>query len=168
MEIKIVDVKDGNLAEVLTDQLVMEQPAPAPQSDAELLTEAASQLITIANRLVQQPPTEELEWYPNDLPESMTWPAAKEAVEKLGEGWRLPTDVEWSAEIDRSKFNPALRDPSKLPGIKSEPYWTATPDASDPQHHAWFVTLNYGDVSLYPQHYKFWVRPCRARRAPSQ
>lgn len=112
--------------------------------------------------------TDSIEWYPEDLPERMTWAAAKEAVEKLGDGWRVPSAEEWSAEIDRTKFNPALRAPSKFPGIMSDGYWTSAPAASDLKSSAWVVDIYYGGVNLYGQNGKFWVRPCRARRAPSQ
>lgn len=167
MEIKIIEVSAPDVVAAL-EGLFGAASAPAPKSDADLLSEAASQIITIANRIGQQPAREELEWYPEDLPR-MTWAAAKEAVENLGDGWRLPTDKEWEAEIDRSKFEPALRNAGKLPGIKSEGYWTSTPDASDPQGNAWVVLLDYGYVLLYSQGSQFWVRPVRAaRRAPSQ
>lgn len=166
MEIKIVELSASSVAELLAGLCSI---ASAPKSDADLLSEAASQIITIANRLEQQPAHEELEWYAEDLPERMSWTAAKEAVDKLGEGWRLPTDKEWEAEIDRAKFDPALRDAEKFPGIKSDDsYWTGTPGASDPQDYAWVVGLHSGYVHLYCQNAKFWVRPCRARRAASQ
>ncbi len=43
------------------------------------------------------------------------------------------------------------------------------PDASDPQHHAWVVNLNNGNVNLNNQNNQFWVRPVRsARRASSE
>ena len=166
MEIRIIEVSAPDVVAALEELLAAEA---APKSDADLLSEAASQIITIANRIGQQPTREELEWYPEDLPERMSWTAAKEAVEKLGDGWRLPTDKEWEAEIDRSKFKPALRDTEKLPGIKSDGwYWTNTPDASDPQGNAWVVYLGNGYVLLDHQDGQYWVRPCRARRAPSQ
>lgn len=168
MEIRVIEVSAPDVVAAL-EGLFGAASAPAPKSDADLLSEAASQIITIANRLEQQPAHEELEWYAEDLPERMSWTAAKEAVDKLGEGWRLPTDKEWEAEIDRAKFDPALRDAEKLPGIKSEGYWTGTPGASGPQGSAWVVGLHHGGVSLDYRGSQFWVRPVRAaRRAPSQ
>ena len=134
---------------------------------------AAEPLTSYTSCSVVQPnPTtdgsEELEWYPEDLPARLAWDDTLAAVEQIGDGWRVPSTDEWSSEIDRTKFNPALRDPSKFPGIKNEGYWTSTPGASDPKTYAWIVGLYYGLVGLRSQNDEFWVRPCRARRAPSQ
>jgi hypothetical protein len=111
-----------------------------------------------------------IEWYPEDLGgKRMTHAEAGAAVAKLGDGWRLPDiDKDWLPEIDRTKHGPALRDPSRIPGAKNDWYWTSSRGASDPEGGAWIVYLGDGYTGIDYRYYTAWVRPCRARRAPSQ
>ena len=114
-----------------------------------------------------------MEWLNCNLEDKrLTLTEAKKALAKLGNGWGLPPAEKPTdgllAEIDRSKYAPALRNPNLFPNIKHEAYWCSTPDASDPQNHAWVVGLGGGGVDLYGRNNTAWVRPCRARRAASQ
>ncbi len=97
----------------------------------------------------------------------MTHAEALEAcknIDALGsQDWRLWTDVEALAIVDRSKWNPAV-DADFFPDIEASSYWTASPDASDPDY-AWFVGFGYGDALLDGRSYHAFARAVRVASA---
>lgn len=89
-----------------------------------------------------------------------TWTEAKQACEKLGKGWRLPTVSELFSLVDRKKYNPAI-DTNIFPDTKSSWYWTSELVAGS-DGYAWFVNFYDGCVdSFYKYNYNY-VRPVRA------
>jgi hypothetical protein len=59
--------------------------------------------------------------------------------------WRLPTDTEAQACVDRSKYNPATESEA-FGSTKSDWCWTSTPCAWRPGSAAWCVLFDFGDV----------------------
>ncbi len=59
--------------------------------------------------------------------------------------WRLPTDHELLALVDRSRYNPAI-DTTFLPDTKSDWYWTSTVCAWS-SSRAWGVYFDFGHCS---------------------
>lgn len=74
--------------------------------------------------------------------------------------WRLPTDRELSYLADRSRHRPAV-DTRFFPDIKSDWYWSSSPDASDPAY-AWVVNFYDGNVHLDHRDGNAFVRAVRA------
>jgi hypothetical protein len=94
------------------------------------------------------------------FPEKMTWQVAKEACEKLGKGWRLPTVNELFSLIDRSKYDPAI-DKDMFPNTQSSYYWTSETCAYY-SVYAWMVNFNDGYVYGGKKSYGYHVRPVRS------
>lgn len=74
----------------------------------------------------------DFEVYPHDLPETMTYVNAVKAVEKLGDGWRIPTREELLLMYDRKDeiggFKTTSSSGSDFPGW----YWSRTEHRNDP------------------------------------
>jgi len=94
------------------------------------------------------------------LPERMTWEKAKEACEKLGKGWRLPTVNELFSLVDRSKYSPAI-DKDMFPDTQSSYYWTSETYAGN-GYYAWIVTFYDGYVFYGDKTNVYYVRPVRS------
>ena len=114
-------------------------------------------------------PATNIEWLADFLPSELSFENSQKATAEFplaGGGWHVPDYHESASIVDVSRFAPA-RDPV-FRGPATGAMWTSTPYAPDPKHYAWIVSLNNGSVYLNYQYGEFWVRPCRARRAPSQ
>jgi hypothetical protein len=74
--------------------------------------------------------------------------------------WRLPTDIEAQACVDRSKYNPATESEA-FGSTKSDWCWTSTPCAWRPGSAAWCVLFGYGGVASYDHAYECFVRAVR-------
>jgi hypothetical protein len=110
-----------------------------------------------------------LVWDANTTAESKTWAEADAAAKSCRLGgftdWRLPTLDELESIRDISRYNPAID--TSLFSAKSEWYWTASPDASDPGC-AWIVGFSYGGAYLYGRYGRCCVRAVRSVARPSQ
>lgn len=89
-----------------------------------------------------------LEIYPNELGK-MTWDKAIEAVEKLGDGWRLPTILDFQII-----YNSDLKDKFKTDAF----YWSST---EYDYYYAWFIYFNSGFAYYYFKDYTAYVRAVR-------
>ncbi len=58
-----------------------------------------------------------LEIAPNDFPSDMNWQDAKNACEKLGNGWRLPS---------KDELNILYKNKDKIGGFANTTYWSST------------------------------------------
>ena len=81
--------------------------------------------------------------------------------------WRMPTVEELFLLADRSKCNPAI-DTDFFPSCRSDWYWTATDDASEPKDeetghsdYAWIVYFYHGDSDIYDRSDTYRVRAVR-------
>ena len=81
------------------------------------------------------------------------------AVAALGDGWRMPTDREAEALVDRSRYSPAI-DTDLFPDTESAPYWTGTPCAWD-EGSRWVVGFSCGGVGDFSGLSRACVRACR-------
>lgn len=110
-----------------------------------------------------------LEWFADFLPNEIRHHDTDKACADqtlAGGGWRMPDLAEAESIRDITRYNPA-RDPV-FRGPDSGWMWTSSRDASGPEDGAWVVNLNYGNTHIGYRYYSAWVRPCRARVAPSQ
>jgi len=108
-----------------------------------------------------------LMWAAIDVSEKrMNWKDAKEAAASFRsagfDDWRLPTIEELETLRDRSRFNPAA-DPELR--LKSDFYWSSSPDASSPADCAWGVSFYGGVAGVSGQDSTAFVRAVRAARA---
>ena len=82
--------------------------------------------------------------------------------------WRLPTDLEAQACVDRAKYDPATESEA-FGSTKSDWCWTSTPCAWRPGSAAWCVYFGYGVVGYGGRDYECFVRAVRvASPAASQ
>lgn len=82
--------------------------------------------------------------------------------------WRLPTDLEAQACIDRAKYNPATESEA-FGSTKSDWCWTSTPCAWRAGSAAWCVDFHLGLVNYFDHDYECFVRAVRvASPASSQ
>lgn len=114
-------------------------------------------------------PSTNLEWFADFLPKEIRHSDTDKACSDqtlAGGGWRMPDLAEAESIRDIMRYNPA-RDPA-FRGPDSGWMWTSSRVASDPEGSAWLVTLNGGSTYISNRNGTAWVRPCRARVAPSQ
>ncbi len=90
-----------------------------------------------------------LEIYPHYLGE-MTWDNAMKAVEELGEGWRLPTILEFYIIYNSSVKNKFKTD---------DYYWSCEEDCGD---SAWIFLFNIGQAASDYKAATGYVRAVRA------
>lgn len=84
---------------------------------------------------------------------------ADAAIAALGGGWRMPTDKEAEALVDRSRYSPAINT-DLFPDTASDAYWTGTLCARD-EASRWVVDFCDGDVTAYYAYSRACVRACR-------
>ena len=102
-----------------------------------------------------------LEWSNTLLDgERVDYSAAEKAVEKLGDGWRLPTRQELESLLDLSRHEPAI-DTDKYPDTKSACYWTSSKCAWN-EAARWVVHFDLGLVVGGHQDSLACVRAVRA------
>ena len=101
-----------------------------------------------------------LAWTKATIAEDVTFEKAKEAVEALGEGWRLPTVDELFSLIDHGKHKPAI-DTKAFPDTKNDCYWTSTPCAWN-EAAVWVVYFGRGYVDGYHRSDSACVRAVRS------
>lgn len=132
--------------------------APRRKARFQPAAKRAGQFVAVVDN------TTGLMWSRASSSESMTHAAAEEYCKNLRTGgfsdWRLPTVEELFLLADRSRFRPAI-DTDAFPDTKSDWYWTASPDASDPAY-AWFVSFYNGDASINHRDYDAFVRAVRS------
>jgi len=97
-----------------------------------------------------------LTWSKDTLAKDVTH---EQALEKLSEGWRLPTVQELFSLTDHSREDPAI-DTDVFPGTESDWYWTSTPCAWN-DTAVWVVDFDYGYVYDFPCYSLGCVRACR-------
>ena len=103
----------------------------------------------------------ELEWSKTLLAgEKVNYADAEKAVDKLGDGWRLPTRAELESLLDLSRHYPAI-DTDKYPDTKSTHYWTSSKCAWN-EEARWVVYFLNGVVNVYHQNDGACVRAVRA------
>ena len=85
-----------------------------------------------------------------DEPDSMTWDAAVIAVQKYGEGWRLPTIDELRLMYEQRK---------RIGGFDNEDYWSAK---EQDVNSAWIQGFRLGDQDRYNKQSKLKVRAVRS------
>ncbi|TAG95577.1 MAG: DUF1566 domain-containing protein [Bacteroidetes bacterium] len=90
-----------------------------------------------------------LEIYPHDLGR-MTWDNAMKTVEELGEGWRLPTILEFYIIYNSSVKNKFKTD---------DYYWSS---AEGNHHYAWRFGFYNGYAGYSLEDFAFYVRAVRA------
>ena len=119
----------------------------------------ASDSLTIAPQEAESAPAT-LEWSDTLLGgETVTYETAEEAVQTLGDGWRLPTRKELESLVDTSRHEPAI-DTDKFPDTRSKRYWTSTPCAWN-DSAVWVVYFSSGLVYNYHRSSSGCVRACR-------
>ena len=110
-------------------------------------------------------PAISFEVYPHDLPETMTYNDAVKAVEKLGDGWMIPT-IEELRLIYKNKDETFCTKPSSGSGFPNW-YWSSTPNRDYP---------TYVDIVRFSDGNEFWnlkddgrlsCRPVRLAAAPA-
>lgn len=103
---------------------------------------------------------QKLEWSPTLCNgERVNFKKAEEAIDALGEGWRLPTRQELESILDLSSYDPAV-DQDRFPDTKSTWYWTSTKCAWD-SSAVWIVHFYGGYVLDYNRGYDACVRAVR-------
>ncbi|MDR7119727.1 DUF1566 domain-containing protein [Rheinheimera soli] len=95
-------------------------------------------------------PAKTLEWSPTLLDgRRVDYKTAVEAVEALGEGWRMPTRAELVSLVDDTSLGPAINT-DLFPDTKSTWYWTGTPckwdEDSGEESARWVVLFGHGGV----------------------
>ena len=101
-----------------------------------------------------------LEWSDTLLDgETVTYETAEEAVQAIGDGWRLPTRKELESLVDTSRHEPAI-DTDKFPDTRSKRYWASTPCAWN-DSAVWVVYFSSGLVYNYHRSSSGCVRACR-------
>ena len=128
-------------------------------NELPIIITLAGDNLTIAPQEAESAPAT-LEWSDTLLDgETVTYETAEEAVQALGDGWRLPTRKELESLVDTSRHDPAI-DTDKFPDTKSKWYWTSTPCVwSDTT--VWVVSFNGGDVYDLHRSGLGCVRACR-------
>ena len=121
--------------------------------------------VTAKGHVIVRDLATDLEWLVEHATnEAVAHAAAIEAAEAVTVGgytnWRLPLRPELDSIVDLSRYNPAI-DTDFFPGTHAAGYWTASPDASDPEY-AWLVYFNYGSANLNPRNYHGFVRAVRS------
>jgi len=91
-----------------------------------------------------------LEIAPNDFPSDMNWQDAKNACEKLGNGWRLPS---------KDELNILYKNKDKIGGFASYDYWSSTEFDNG---FAWYRNFDDGSQSFYNKYDTGYVRAIRA------
>jgi len=91
--------------------------------------------------------------------ERVNFKKAEEAIESLGEGWRIPTRQELESILDLSSYDPAV-DKDRFPDTKSTWHWTSTKCAWD-SSAVWIVHFNYGHVLSHDRNDYACVRAVR-------
>ena len=81
-----------------------------------------------------------LEW--REETRRMTWDAAQQYAQSLGEGWRVPTRAELLTLLDDTRCGPAC---SAFPDTPSAFFWSSTPYAYN-RDLAWVVDFDVGNV----------------------
>lgn len=75
---------------------------------------------------------EGLELMQDDLPDTMSWDDAKAYADELGDGWRMPTNEEFSTILKLFRLN--------VGGFKPEGYWANSSSGLV----GWFHNMNVG------------------------
>ena len=129
-------------------------------NELPIIITLASDNFTIAPQEAESAPAT-LEWSDTLLGgETVTYETAEEAVQAIGDGWRLPTRKELESLVDTSRHEPAI-DTDKFPDTRSKRYWTSTPCAWN-DSAVWVVNFSYGFVSIYLHYLNGCVRAVRS------
>jgi hypothetical protein len=127
-----------------------ERVAAAAVEAARLAKEKQEAKELALRNLIVQLNGRKLKVYDKDLG-PLDWPAAVEACQRLGNGWRLPTEPELRAIQVQLHREGA--------GSFSETwYWTATEDGPE---RAWIMHMAAGNVNRNPRNHSMLVRPVR-------
>ncbi len=97
-----------------------------------------------------------LEWE-RDTRERQPWPKQHD----LGDGWRVPSDVELCGIVDRTRHEPA----TELPGMQSNLYWSASIYTPNP-NGAWIVYFDDGNVGPNFKPNCYYLRAVRGPNDP--
>ena len=128
-------------------------------NELPIIITLAGDNLTIAPQEAESAPAT-LEWSDTLLGgETVTYETAEEAVQTLGDGWRLPTRKELESLVDTSRHEPAI-DTDKFPDTRSKRYWTSTPCAWN-DSAVWVVYFSSGLVYNYHRSSSGCVRACR-------
>lgn len=102
-------------------------------------------------------PITQLEWQ-ICIQNGLSWKKAIEYAENQGDGWRLPTVKELETLLDRSVYDPAVR--QEVPFQSVLYYWSSITFAYYPSD-AWYVDFTAGRVDVVYKKYKNCVRCVR-------
>ncbi len=91
-----------------------------------------------------------LEIAPNDFPSDMNWQDAKNACEKLGNGWRLPS---------KDELNILYKNKDKIGGFANTIYWSSTEIGLE---YACYQVFDYGSQGSFEKFITLYVRAIRA------
>jgi len=128
-------------------------------NELPIIITLAGDNLTIAPQEAESAPAT-LEWSDTLLGgETVTYETAEEAVQTLGDGWRLPTRKELESLVDTSRHEPAI-DTDKFPDTRSKRYWASTPCAWN-DSAVWVVYFSSGLVYNYHRSSSGCVRACR-------
>ena len=128
-------------------------------NELPIIITLAGDNLTIAPQEAESAPAT-LEWSDTLLDgETVTYETAEEAVQTLGDGWRLPTRKELESLVDTSRHDPAI-DTDKFPDTRSKRYWASTPCAWN-DSAVWVVYFSSGLVYNYHRSSSGCVRACR-------
>jgi hypothetical protein len=118
-------------------------------------------LEAIDTKVLYAPDHTGLIWQLGEVPK-LSWDEALEYAANLRLGgfndWRLPTDKELEALIDRTQYGPVMRADS--PWLDSSYYWSSTTDESYTEY-AWVVNYSNGYVYSGSMTYDRYVRCVR-------
>ena len=114
-----------------------------------------------------------------DLWRDVTWDDAQELIKTMNReksggytDWRIPSKEELEtllvyARNSGNKDGESNLSPDDLynkmgfSGVRSTPYWTSTPDATNP-NNVWYVDIKYGRADVFnKQGFSFFVWPVR-------
>jgi len=148
--------------------VVTERPAPAVRRTNQRFTDNGNGTVT-DNKTG-------LIWLKNaNCFDKQDWSTAMNLAKRLKNGqcglrdgsgtgqWRLPSEEEWEALIDKTSDNPALPAGHPFTFVQFDYYWSSTTYAGNTSD-AWNVVLNVGHMSTNAKKYTNHVWPVRDER----
>ena len=147
---------------------VTEQPAPAARRTNQRFTDNGNGTVTDNQS--------GLIWLKDaNCFDKQDWSTAMNLAKRLQNGqcglrdgsaagqWRLPSEEEWEALIDKTSDNPALPAGHPFAFVQFDYYWSSTTYTGNTSD-AWNVVLNVGHMSTNAKKYTNYVWPVRDGR----